>query len=335
MRIPAGSVKTYPVKLNKTTNGGLTWIEQNIQNLPTGFYPNKLQFVSESVGFIGGIHSSPVPFYSILKTVNGGNNWEIVSTTRISDFYFINENTGWIGRGGIQSSELRKTTDGGVSWNLDTIPYGYAFQSIEFVDYLTGYTCGDLGTILKTTDGGFNWTRQHSNISGNFLKITFTDSDNGFIGFNGNILKTINGGVNWHKIHVPAFNGINKMIFLNENTGWIAGGKSILKTTTGGGTVGIEPSHPHTPSTFSLSQNYPNPFNPSTSIKFEISFKNQVKLSVYDLLGQEIYVLVNSQLNPGNYQYSFDASSLPSGVYFYKLTAGSDFSQTKKMVLIR
>ena len=85
-----------------------------------------------------------------------------------------------------------------------------------------------------------------------------------------------------------------------------------------------------------LFQNYPNPFNPTTNIKFDIyTDLSRVTLSVYDVLGNEIAILANNQLyHRGEYVVSFDASALPSGVYFYKLTNG-DYIETKKMSVIK
>jgi hypothetical protein len=90
----------------------------------------------------------------------------------------------------------------------------------------------------------------------------------------------------------------------------------------------------NTPETYSLTQNYPNPFNPSTTIKYSIPEQSFVKIKVFNLLGQEIAELVNQEQHIGNYQLSFDATNLPSGIYFYKLEAGN-FVQTKKMILIK
>ncbi|WP_337873482.1 choice-of-anchor X domain-containing protein, partial [Ignavibacterium sp.] len=87
------------------------------------------------------------------------------------------------------------------------------------------------------------------------------------------------------------------------------------------------------PLSFSLNQNYPNPFNPSTSIKYQVSSISNVSLKVYDVLGKEVVTLVNQIQPAGNYEVSFNASSLTSGIYFYKLQAAS-FSQTKKMLLL-
>ena len=86
--------------------------------------------------------------------------------------------------------------------------------------------------------------------------------------------------------------------------------------------------------TFSLSQNYPNPFNPLTSIHYAIGKRQFVTLKVYDILGNEIATLVNDEKSAGNYEVNFNASNIPSGVYFYRLQAGS-FAQTNKMILLK
>ncbi len=88
------------------------------------------------------------------------------------------------------------------------------------------------------------------------------------------------------------------------------------------------------PVSFELYQNYPNPFNPTTSIKFALPKESQVKLSVYTILGQEVATLVNSVMPAGYHTVNFDASNLPSGMYIYKIDAGS-FSQIKKMLLMK
>jgi len=85
---------------------------------------------------------------------------------------------------------------------------------------------------------------------------------------------------------------------------------------------------------FQLFQNYPNPFNPATVIKFAVLKNSRVKISLYDLLGQEVLKLVDEEKPAGQYQITVTAQNLPSGIYFYRLEAG-EFSQTKKMMLAR
>lgn len=98
-------------------------------------------------------------------------------------------------------------------------------------------------------------------------------------------------------------------------------------------TTGIE-NIEQIPNSFSLSQNYPNPFNPTTTIKYFIPQTSIVNISIYDILGREVTKLVNEEKLPGNYEVNFSGSNLSSGVYLYRMQAGS-FSQTKKLILIK
>ena len=96
------------------------------------------------------------------------------------------------------------------------------------------------------------------------------------------------------------------------------------------------------PATFSLAQNYPNPFNPTTAIQYEMRDGGFVSLKVYDLLGREVATLVNEKKAPGTYQVTWNASGqarqtaggLATGVYYYRLSAGS-FTEMKKLLLLR
>ncbi|MCX6163857.1 MAG: T9SS type A sorting domain-containing protein [Ignavibacteriae bacterium] len=98
--------------------------------------------------------------------------------------------------------------------------------------------------------------------------------------------------------------------------------------------IGIKPISNFIPDNYLLYQNYPNPFNPTTRIKFQIKDSRFVNLKVYDILGKEIITLVNENLKAGQYEVTFNRANLPSGIYFYKLTAG-DFTDVKRMVLIK
>ncbi len=88
------------------------------------------------------------------------------------------------------------------------------------------------------------------------------------------------------------------------------------------------------PDKFTLSQNYPNPFNPKTVIRYSLIENRFASLKVFNIIGNEVTVLVNQKQNAGNYEVEFDGNVLPSGVYFYKFEAG-DFVETKRMILLK
>ncbi len=97
---------------------------------------------------------------------------------------------------------------------------------------------------------------------------------------------------------------------------------------------GINIEEGEIPEEYSLMQNYPNPFNPSTTIQFSIPEEGFVSLSVFNSLGEKVSTLVSENLNAGTYKYDWNASDLPSGIYFYSLTA-DNFKQTKKLILMK
>jgi len=88
------------------------------------------------------------------------------------------------------------------------------------------------------------------------------------------------------------------------------------------------------PTVFSLAQNYPNPFNPATKISYQIPADNLVTLKIFDVLGKEAATLINADQTAGSYEVTFNAANLPSGVYFYKIEAGS-FVSVKKLLLMK
>lgn len=127
------------------------------------------------------------------------------------------------------------------------------------------------------------------------------------------------------------FGGI-KVPLANFTTGTAS--DRIFKVYVTYSPVGVNQISTEVPSSFSLSQNYPNPFNPNTSIKFNVSKAGNVKLIVFNAIGQEVEQLVNSNLTTGKYEVNWNAANQTSGVYFYKLVT-DNFSEVKKMMLVK
>ncbi|MCI0449906.1 MAG: T9SS type A sorting domain-containing protein [Chlorobi bacterium] len=126
----------------------------------------------------------------------------------------------------------------------------------------------------------------------------------------------------------------------DQNSTWANGWTNFRPDTIDYKTIpiGIEPISNIVPGSYNLHQNYPNPFNPTTNIRFDVSQSGFVKLAVFDILGREIQTLVSENVKAGEYQISFNASNLPSGVYFYRLTvsnASAPWTATKKLVLVK
>ena len=113
----------------------------------------------------------------------------------------------------------------------------------------------------------------------------------------------------------------------------VTDGTVTVDTTVNKLTVNVT-SKPGLPTVFSLKQNYPNPFNPTTKIEYSIPEESKVVMRIFNLLGQEVAVVVNNVQPAGNYVVNFDASNLTTGIYLYKIEA-KNFSSVKKMILMK
>jgi hypothetical protein len=173
--------------------------------------------------------------------------------------------------------------------------------------------------------------------SSNGLVKAFITGPSGAFGWGGSIITP--GSSTSEKIRMNgalSSNGVSMLSWQdNRNDGGIYA-QNINLDGTFGNPIGVNPVSSSLPDKYSLSQNYPNPFNPSTVIKFSIASGGQgpVKLVIYDVLGEEVSTLVNQNLKQGGYEVSWNASDIPSGVYFYRLIT-QDFTSTKKMMLIK
>jgi len=323
--------------IRKTTDAGSSWIPQT-SGFPSN-YLYSITFTDASFGYITGSGGL------ILKTIDGGNNWVqiqsgVTNTLSCVCFPFsATGSTGYAVGGTATEGIVLKTSSFGSVWTSQTLGSNWLF-GVYFVSVSDGWTVGFNGVIYATANGGANWTGQSSGTTQRLVAVHFPSANTGYsVGYMGTIIKTTNGGLNWFTQTSPSANNLWGVYFIDNLTGWAAGWSGTILHTTNGGVTYIQKTGSEVPGDFILYQNYPNPFNPGTIIKFSVPASSgvnnlNVKLVIYDIAGKEISTLVNGELNPGNYNVQWDGSNFPSGIYFYRLSAG-EINLNKKMVLVK
>ncbi|MEJ2104059.1 MAG: YCF48-related protein [Ignavibacteriaceae bacterium] len=234
-----------------------------------------------------------------------------------------------------------KTTDGGNNWITQMSGSEYQFEDVHFVNPDTGWVVGEdlsvqhYAVIFKTVDGGATWNIQTFGSDDSFSGVQFVNDNTGWVvGGNNNaaiILHTTNGGDNWIPEAANTTNLLSAVYFVDENKGWAVGFDGTIIHMDNTVPVGHEQSIPFG---FSLKQNYPNPFNPTTTIQYSIPESGNVKLKVFNSIGEEVATLINDYNEAGIHKVKFDASDLSSGIYYYKIQS-NNFSRVKKMILLR
>lgn len=223
----------------KTTDGGITWVKQTVNNsaLFIGCY-----FVDQNTGWVGGDAG-------VYKTTDGGNTWNVqVGPTGITKLFFINATTGWA-VGGTDGStpyvgDIYKTIDGGATWSHQSKTNDWIrFYDVQFVDANNGWAYAEKnGLMVHTTNGGESWETLTNNTTYLIRGMYFINATTGWLGgrtsSSGVCMKTSNGGTSWSDLVGTINYSVDNMVFIDQNTGWASSssqnGKSIVKTTDGG-----------------------------------------------------------------------------------------------------
>jgi len=205
-----------------------------------------------------------------------------------------------------------------------------------------GTSQGSIGGVYISSDNGNNWTLS---LNDAWISSFLTLGSNIFAGSVGNgIWRSTNYGNTWTQINDGLGSGAYNVLSIGADDQYLFAGtvsSGIWRRPLSQVVTDISDDVNLQPEIFSLEQNFPNPFNPSTKIRYSIPAAplslgegQGVRLVIYDVLGNEVATLVNEEKPAGVYEVEFNASSLPSGVYFYKLQAGN-FVETKKLILIK
>ncbi|RPI18178.1 MAG: T9SS C-terminal target domain-containing protein [Ignavibacteriae bacterium] len=323
----------------KTTNGGITWT--NYRYSDTTIAINAVYFLDSLNGYLGGSSGT------IMKTSDAGDSWtrcrlEVSSffhTLPITRFNFLNEQYG-LAVGGVMdvAGTAWKTTDYGNNWAItDTTPEPLA-DCLYYNSDLAFTSGGDFeygSSFAYSINGGNTWVDSNIGFFGIGRRVAVRKLNDIWVptAFSAEFVRSFDSGHSFMAYTVPDTNSVYDAIFIDTIRGWAFGvGGAIYKYNNN--LIGISNNRNNLPAVFSLMQNYPNPFNPATTIEYAVPITSLVRITLYDMLGREVKVLVNELKQPGTHSIAFTSDGLSSGVYFYRLESGS-IIQTKKLVLLK
>jgi photosystem II stability/assembly factor-like uncharacterized protein len=325
--------------IRRTTDGGATWTTVDTNK----HYYDDMTFVNSSLGFVcgGAAPAQNVPI--VRKTTDGGASWFTVSQSfpkakyELTGISFANDTVGWTVT---YDGFVYKTVNGGGDWVLQDSLGSNSYRDISFFGLNYGWVVGGISGTQKmayTTNGGVKWNNI-SQSGSSPREVEIIDQTHAWYGGSVNAAPYIGRldsiGGQWKKQDIPAGStGVESIDFVNASVGYAAGAGGNVYKTTNGGTLSVSRTDNHL-SSYSLGQNYPNPFNPSTSIQYEVGTAGNVRIDIYDLLGQCVGTVLNERKEPGMYTATFTARSLSSGMYFYSMQSGN-FTSVKRMVLVK
>jgi len=295
----------------KTTNAGESWDIKN-NGLPLdGNNPSFTMAISKSNDNI--LYLATAPLFSrarIFRTTDGGDNFMditgIIPDRFITDLAIdpLNNNTIYCTVSGFGSPHIFKSTDAGGIWisisnNLPDVPTSSVIIDPLFSNHI--YIGNDLGVYLSTNSGS-QWQEFQTGISDASIVMDLSISE------------------------------------ADKKVRAVTHGKGIFERFLHSITVRMN-NISESAENFQLKQNYPNPFNPETTIEYILRTKSEVRLTIYNLLGEQVRTLVNKQQSPGKFFVKWNGKNdndeaVPSGIYFYSITT-ENFSSTKKMLLIK
>lgn len=277
----------------------------------------------------------------IFRSIDGGDNWENVYThsgTNITDIGDFAENSlGDLFAGSDQG--ILKSIDLGQTWeliNTAVIATGYQSLSCSSNDILYAGVYGQ--GVYRSEDFGYTWSQINDGFSNTNITSLISNSDGqtflGIWGYNAGVFQISDDLNSWTKINTGLFNTNVNTLTLDNDEFLYAGTRDGFLFKSNETTTSIEPVSSLNPKKYRLEQNYPNPFNSTTEISYTLIESGFVTLKIYNVLGEEIKILISKEQGIGDYTISFDGSELTSGIYFYELIA-NDFVNTKKLLLIK
>lgn len=361
-----------PIAISYTTNSGMSWVPYiQVNNTPSG-HQSLAPFVVSGPGGVlytawaSVITSSPFNEDNIGfgKSTNGGDNWIVnesaydcngIKTSslapwgiRVNGYPIMDvdktggSRNGWIyivtaernlpPAGTDPDIIFHRSSDGGNTWspgirvNQDPLNNGRS----QFFPFITVDENGGLNIVYfdnRNSPDSVEVFISHSNDGGD----TWSDTKISDHKFKPKAVGGVGAGNQGDNIGMVYANGFLLPVWMDNSSGIY----QIWSAKVSLASIGIKQINNNIPEKFRLYQNYPNPFNPVTKISYDLPVNGIVNLNIYDISGREVAKLLSNEIQTaGYYTISFDANSLSSGIYFYRL-ATENFIQTRKLILLK
>jgi photosystem II stability/assembly factor-like uncharacterized protein len=312
----------------RSTNNGANWtaVNTSIEDL--------------SLAVIGSDLIAGTPYGWIYLSTNNGTTWNSI---RPDSLYSDVTSFAVIGSdliAGTDGDEIYCSSNDGTNW-LHTYDQHFESHVLALAVMPNGIQSPHLfmatrfGFFYSSTDTGNTWTTlqtsQHYEI---YSLIVY--GTNLLAGTNGaGVLLSTDKGITWTEINTGLPSGIVWSLAICGSTLYAGTDTSGLwQRPLGEIITEVEKQTGRIPSRFIMNDNYPNPCNPSTTISFTLPSRSFVTLKIFDVLGTEVATIVSEEMMPGNYSKQWNAGNIASGVYFYRLQAGT-YSETKKLLLLK
>jgi photosystem II stability/assembly factor-like uncharacterized protein len=333
--------------LLRTTDGGNSWLPISI---PGATALTGITFLDGQTGYIIGD--------GIWQTSDGGQVWTkqtvpVHGNYSLSDVSFSDKSNGIIIGQKIEFDPppycreyiyelIINTTDGGTTWVDQSSGSEIFLHSIDYLDsnnawlIYSGYSEG--GNLLHSTDGGKSWKVQlslnHDRGTDDIQSVRFINPNDGWvIGSVGVILHTSNGGTTWTYEPSGTVNHLADCYFLDSATGYTVGEYGTILHTSTSGLSNVTQKNGNKGNNNTL-QNFPNPFPSFTTIRYQVPQTSFVKIRIMNVLGEQIATLISEMEDSGTHETIWNASALPNGTYFCKITAGN-YSSSLPIVLAK
>ena len=337
-----------------STNNGTNWTAVNNGLEDTGTTPTRtvgINALAVSGTNLYAAAGNPIGGSGgVFLSTNNGTRWTAVDTRLSNTSFFSLAVSGTNLFAGaintlVDSGGVFLCTNNGTSWTAANS--GLTKTNVNVLAVLgtnlfagTGGFLEYKGGVFFSTNNGSNWTAVNTGLTNDYVFALVVSGANLFAGTGGGVFLSTNNGTSWSAVNSGLSSDLTSTNIPVVRALAISGTNLFAGTIDG---VWRRPlsemitdvkNTTELPKEFALYQNYPNPFNPSTNIQYAISSKQFVTMKVYDILGNEVAILVNEEKPAGTYEVTWNTADLPSGVYFYQLKAGI-FAATKKLLLLK